>query len=333
MTELRGIPRRDLLSGSLAVAAAGLLAGCGLVSPRSQQAVRIPRVGYLWAGEQEWADAFREGLAELGYVEASTVTVEWRRPADGQVDRLPELAAELVSMPVDVLVASGAGPIREAMRATSSIPIVMAQTGNPVEDGFVASLARPGGNVTGQTSIAQELIGKRLEVLQKTLPSVSRVGVILNPSNQAGELQVAEAAASPLGLKLVPLEVREPADIEGAFERAVQERVDALSLLDNLVLNSNVARVSGLALAHRLPMMSTPQFVAAGGLIAYGANRPAQERRAAIHVDRILKGANPSDLPVEAPEKFDLVVNLKTAQALGLTIPQSVLAEATEIIQ
>ncbi len=162
------------------MAGLGLLAGCGLISPRSQPAVRTPRIGYLWTGAQEWADAFREGLAELGYVEGSTVTVEWR-PADGQVDRLPELAAELVSMPVDVIVASGALPIQAAMRATSTIPIVMARTGDPVADGFVASLARPGGNVTGQTSISRELIGKRLEILRQALPSVSRVGVIWNP--------------------------------------------------------------------------------------------------------------------------------------------------------
>jgi putative tryptophan/tyrosine transport system substrate-binding protein len=263
--------------------------------------------------------------------------VEWR-PAAGLVDRLPELAAELVSMPVDVIVASGAPPIQAAMRATSTIPIVMARTGDPVADGFVASLARPGGNVTGQTSISRELIGKTLEILRRALPSVSRVGVIWNPDpafpDQAGELQIAEAAAVPLGLQLVPLEVREPAALEGAFERAVRERVDAVTLLDNTVLTSNVARVGALALAHRLPMMSADRrYVAAGGLIAYGANRAAQERRAATYVDRILKGTNPAELPVERPEKFDLVINLKTAQALGLTIPQSVLAEATELIQ
>ena len=318
------------------MAGLGLLAGCGLVSPRSPQAVRTPRIGYLSVGEQEGAGALREGLAELGYIEGSTVTVEWRG-ADGQLDRLPELAAELVNMPVDVIVASGAGPIRAAMRATSTIPIVMPQTNDPVEDGFVASLARPGGNVTGQTSIARELIGKRLEVLRKTLPSASRVGVIWNPDpdlNHAGQVQIAEAAAGPLGLTLMPLEVRDPADLEGAFERAVHERVDALTLVDNIVLASNVARVGGLALTHRLPMMSADRrFVAAGGLIAYGANRPAQERRAATYVDKILKGANPAELPVERPEKFDLVINLKTAQVLGITIPQSVLAEATELIQ
>jgi putative tryptophan/tyrosine transport system substrate-binding protein len=328
--------RRRFLTGGLSVVGLGLLAGCGLLSPRSQQAARTPRIGYLWNGAQEWADAFREGLAELGYFDGSTVTVDWR-PSDGQADRLPGLAAELVRVPVDVIVASGASDIRAAMRATGSIPIVMAQTGDPVASGFVASLARPGGNVTGQTSIARELIGKRLEVLQKTLPSVSRVGAIWNPdtdvSNQAGSVRDAEAEAVPLGLTLVPLEVREPTALEGTFERAVRERVDALILLDNIVLTSNVARIGGLVLGHGLPMISTPQFVAAGGLIGYGANRAAQERRAATFVDRILKGANPADLPVERPEKFDLVINLKTAQALGLTIPQSVLAEATELIQ
>jgi putative ABC transport system substrate-binding protein len=222
------------------------------------------------------------------------------------------------------------------MRSTSTIPIVMTQTNDPVEDGFVASLARPGGNITGQTSIARELIGKRLEVLRQALPSVSRVGVIWNPDPSlahASQLQIAESAAGALGLTLVPLEVGDATAIQSAFERAVHEGVDAITVVDNLVLTNNRARVAGLALTHRLPLVSTVQYVAVGGLIAYGANREAQERRAATYVDRILKGANPADLPVERPEKFDLVVNLTTAQALGLTIPQSVLAEATEIIQ
>jgi ABC-type uncharacterized transport system substrate-binding protein len=174
----------------------------------------------------------------------------------------------------------------------------------------------------------------RREFLRKTLPSVSRVGVFWNPEgNQAGQLQLVEAAAGPLGLTPVPLDVREPAAIEGAFERAVQARVDALTLLDNPVTSSIIARVGGLALGHRLPMVSTVQYVAAGGLIAYGPSLEEMFRRSAVYVDKILKGANPGDLPVGRPEKFDLVINLKTAQELGLTIPQSVLAEATEIIQ
>jgi putative ABC transport system substrate-binding protein len=278
-------------------------------------------------------EAFRLGMRDLSYVEGRDFTLEMRW-AMGQLDRLPELAAELVGTPVDVIVTSGAGPIRAAMRATSSIPIVMAQTNDPVEDGFVASLARPGGNVTGQTSIARELAGKRLEVLRKTLPSAARVGVLWNPdANQAGQLQIVEAAAGPLGLTPVLLDVREPAAIEAAFERAVQERVDALTLLDSPVTSANRARLGGLALAHRLPIVATVEYVAAGGLIAYGASLEGQFRSSAVYVDRILKGADPAELPVARPEKFDLAINLKTAQALGLTIPQSVLAEATEIIQ
>ncbi len=338
MSQLQDVRRRDFLRVSLA-AATGLLAGCGLVSPLSspRQPARVHRLGWLSGGGADTntpsLEAFRLGMRDQGYVEGRDFTLETRW-AMGQLVRLPELAAELVGMPVDVIVTAGAGPIRAAMRATTSIPIVMAETNDPVEDGLVASLARPGGNVTGQTSIARELIGKRLEVLRRTLPSASRVGVFWNPeANQAGQLQIAEAAAGPLGLTLVPLEVREPTAIEGAFQRAVQERVDALTLVDNLVLSSNVARVGGRALAHRLPMVSTVQFVEAGGLIAYGASFEELFRRSASYVDRILKGANPGDLPVERPEKFDLVINLTTAQVLGLTIPQSVLAEATEIIQ
>ena len=315
------------------MAGLALLSGCGQLPWQAQ--TKAPRIGWLGT-TQDGHDAFREGLAELGYVEGRTVTLEWR--GDGQLDRLPGLTAELVGMPVDVLVASGAGPIQAAIRATSTIPIVMAQTNDPVEDGFVASLARPGGNVTGLTGIARELIGKRLEVLRQTFPSASRVDVIWNSDpgipNQAGQVRETEAVAGPLGLEILPLAVREPAAIEGAFGRAVQERVDALTLVDNLVLSSNVARVGELALAHRLPMMSADRrYVAAGGLLAYGANRPSMYRRAATYVDKILKGANPGDLPVERPTALDFVVNLKTARALGLTIPPSVLSQVTEIIQ
>ena len=212
----------------------------------------------------------------------------------------------------------------------------MAYSSSPVEDGFVASLARPGGNVTGLTSISRELIQKRLELLKEAAPSLSRVGLLWNPgiTDRAGEFQVAEAAAGALGLEVRALEARDPGALEAAFERASAERVDGLFLLDNLVATRNAARVGELARLHRLPMSSANRGpVAAGGLLAYGVDRPALYRRAAGYVDRILKGADPAEVPVERPTTFDPVINLGTAQALGLTVPQSVLQQATEVIQ
>jgi putative tryptophan/tyrosine transport system substrate-binding protein len=325
--------RRQVVQGAGAVGLV-LLAGCGRLP--WQAAPRMPRIGWLsQGGGQELADAFRQGLEEHGYVEGRTVTVEWRN-AGGQLDRLPDLADELIRLPVDVLVADGTLPVRTAMRATGTIPIVMALSASPVEDGFVASLARPGGNVTGLTGIARELIGKRLEALKAADPSVSRVGVLWNPGiiDRAGEFQVVEAAAGTLGLELRSLEARDPAALDAALERALLERVEALYLLDNVVTSRNVARVTEFALNGRLPVMSGNRSTAvAGGLIAYGTNDPDMARRAASFVDRILKGANPADIPVERPMRFDFVINLKTAQALGLTIPPHVLAQATEVIQ
>jgi len=212
----------------------------------------------------------------------------------------------------------------------------MAMSASPVEDGFVASLARPGGNVTGLTSISRALIQKRLELLKETVPSLARVGVLWNPAvtDRADEYQVAEEAAVALGLELRPLEARDADALGAAFERASAERVDGLFLIDNPVLVSNAARVGELARRHRLPMSSANRPLAvAGGLLAYGVNRPALYRRAADYVDRILKGADPAELPVERPTTFDLVINVGTAQALGLTIPQSVLQQATEFVQ
>ena len=324
------------MRGSLALAGLGLLAGCGLLAPPAGRPARIPRVGYLsGGGGQEWADAFRQALAELGYVDGQTVAFEWRG-GEGQLDRLPDLAAELVRLPVDVLVADGNAAVVAAMRATSTIPIVMANSASPVEDGFVASLARPGGNVTGLTSLSRELIGKRLEVVKEAVPGLSRVGVLWNPgiAERAGEYQLAEAAAGTLGLELRSVEARDPGALEAAFEGILAERVDGLFLIDNPVLTGNPARVGAFALTHRLPMMSaTRSLAAAGGLIAYGVNRPALYRRVAAYVDKILKGAKPADLPVERPTEFDFVINLKTARALALTIPPAVLQRATEVIQ
>jgi len=328
--------RRQFLRGSLALAGLGLVVGCGVVPLPWPRSAKVPRVGYLGSGGgQEGAEAFRQGLEEHGYLEGRTIAVEWRDSA-GRIDRLPELAAELVRLPVDILVADGTAAIRPAKDATDTIPIVMTISASPVEDGFVASLARPGGNITGLTSISRELIGKRLELFKEAVPSLSRVGLLWNPgiTDRAGEFPVAEAAAGTLGLEVRSLEARDPGALEAAFERASAERVDGLFLIDNPVLVSDAARVGAFARLHRLPMNSANRnLVAAGGLLAYGVNRPALYRRAATYVDRILKGARPADIPVEQPTTFDFMINLKTAQAIGLTIPQSVLLQATEVIE
>jgi putative ABC transport system substrate-binding protein len=289
--------RRTLVKGSLLVAGLGLLSGCSRLPWDAQP--RMRRVGYLSSGgEAERATGFLEGLEEVGYVEGQTIAIERR---EGQPDRLAEAAVELVRLPVDVLVANGNVAIAAAMRATSTVPIVMGNSASPVEDGFVGSLARPGGNVTGLTCLSRELIGKRLELFKEAVPSLSRVGVLWNPGivERVGEYQLAEAAAGPLGLELRSFEARDPGELD-----------------------------------QRLPMMSWNRpFVLAGGLLAYGPNLSAMGRSAAAYVDKILKGASPADLPVERSPRFDFPINMQTAQALGLTIPPSVLQQATEIIQ
>jgi putative ABC transport system substrate-binding protein len=326
--------RRRFLRGSLALAGLGLVAGCGLVPPPAERPARLPRVGYLASGfGQEGAEAFRQGLEEHGYVEGRTIIVEWR-DSEARADRMPELAAELVRLPVDVLVGDGSAPVRALKDATDTIPIVMAQSTDPVGLGLVASLARPGGNVTGQTNISRELIGKRLELFKAAVPGLARVGVLWNPGIADDRAYEAEEAARTLGLDVRSLEARDPGALGAAFERASAERVDGLFLIDNPVLTLNAPRVGELARRHRLPMNSGQRGpTAAGGLMAYGVDRPALYRRAAGYVDRILKGAEPAELPVEQPTRFELVINLKTARELGLTIPQSVLLQATEIIQ
>jgi putative ABC transport system substrate-binding protein len=324
------------LRGSLALASLGLLSGCGALPIGPQQQARLPRVGYLTSGGlQERVDGFRQGLADHGYVEGQNITVEWR-DSEGRSDRLPGLAAELVGLPVDVLVADGSSAIRPLKDATGTIPIVMATSTSPVESGFVASLARPGGNVTGLTSAGRELHGKRLELFKAAVPGLARVGVLRNPdvTDREGEFQVVEEAARALGLEVRSLEVRDHGALEAAFEHAAAERVDGLFVLTSPVLTTSAPRLGELARLHRLPMVATERpFVAAGGLVAYGPDRPAMFRRAAGYVDRILKGAAPAEMPVERPTTFELVINLKTARELGLTIPESVLQQATEVIQ
>jgi len=331
----RTFARRRFLRAGLGLASLGLLSGCAALPIGPRRPARLPGVGYLGGAGQEEADGFRLGLADHGYVEGQTIIVEWRY-SEGRADRLPGLAAELVRLPVDVLVAEGTAAAGLLKDATTTIPIVMVGGASPVEAGFVASLARPGGNVTGLTTSSRELDRKRLELLKETVTGLARVGVLWNPdvADREREFQVAEEAARALGLEVRSLEARDDGALEAAFERAAAERVDGLFLIDNYVLTANAPRIVEFARRHRLPTNSALRVqVAAGGLLAYGADRDAMYRRTAGYVDRILKGASPAEMPVERAERFELVINLGTARELGLTIPPSVLQQATEVIQ
>jgi putative tryptophan/tyrosine transport system substrate-binding protein len=280
-------------------------------------------------------EALRQGLVDLGYVEGQNVAIEWRFAAE-RTDRLHELAAELVALPVDLIVAMGGEVTEAARQITGTVPIVMAHGGDPVAAGLVASLARPGGNITGISSIASQLVGKRLELLKETSPSITRVGVLWNPTNPAKppEWEEAQRAARALGVRLIALEVRAPDAFESAFESALQEQADALLVLAEVLTITYGPRIAVFALQSRLPSMFEPKsFVEAGGLMCYGWDRLRLTAYAATYVDKLLKGAEPGDLPVEQPTTFELVINLPTAQGLGLTIPPHVLLQATEIIQ
>jgi putative ABC transport system substrate-binding protein len=313
-----------------------------LLAPRfsaeAQQPTKIPRIGYLspsfpsTAGRRE---ALRQGLRELGYVEGKNVVIEWRF-AEDKADRLAGLAAELVRLKVEVIVTSGPAATRAAKEATSTIPIVMAQDTDPVGNGFVASLARPGGNITGLATLAPEIGGKRLELLKEIVPKLSRVAV-LGTSTQPGsaqQLKEVERAAGALGVKLQYLDVLDPKDIEIAFREAGKGRADVVLTLTSPILISHRAQLADLAVKNRLPAMyAQPEYVEDGGLMTYGVNLNDLFRRAATYVDKILKGAKPADLPVEQPKKFELVINLKTAKQIGLTIPPTVLARADRVIK
>jgi len=301
---------------------------------------KVPRIGYLdgasLSANSVRLEAFRHGLRELGCVEGQSVAIEWRS-ADGKADRLPSLAAELVRLKVDVIVTGGAGATGPAKDATATIPIVMAQDSDPVESGFVSSLARPGGNVTGLSMLHPELSMKRLEILKEMHPKLSRVAVF-GTSTWAGNargLRETEQAAKTLRLKLQYVDVSRPTDFELAFQTASKGQAEAIVMLAwNPLLNARRKEVVELAAKSRVPIMYRErESVEAGGLITYGPNLSYLFRRAATYVDKILKGAKPADLPIEQPIKFELVINLKTAKALGLTIPQSVLLRADEIIE
>ena len=330
--------RRGFLRGSLVLASLGLLSGCGVLPGEAQRPARVPRIGYLSVGPSEpspLVDAFRQGLAEHGYVEGRSIAVEYRF-GEERTERLSEYAAELVRLPVDVLVARGAPAQLAAKRATSTIPIVFPVSGNPVELGLVDSLARPGGNLTGLTNISQRLSSKRLELLKEAVPRVARVAVLWHQDDGGAELRSGElsAAAQQLQLQLQSVEMRGPADVEGALEAAAREHADAALTLGGTQIAAQQPRIAHLAAERRLPVMHyNREAVEAGGLIAYGPNLADLFRRAATYVDKLLKGARAADLPVEGPTRFDFAINLQAAEAIGLTIPPSVLQQATEIIR
>jgi len=323
----------------IAALALGLLAAPP--AAHAQQPVRVPRVGYLSPNSpsdparQRRLEAFRQGLRELGYVEGQNIAVE-PRWAEEKYDRLPALAADLVHLKVDVIVAVGVPATRAAQQATRTIPIVMAMVIDPVATGLVATLARPGGNVTGQSLVAPELVGKQLELLKEVVPKVSRVGLLWNPANpgSAPQLREAEVAARALGVRLQPLEARGPQEIDSAFAAMTRERAGALVVLVDAIFTSQRTQIAELAAKRRLPAVyGLREHAEAGGLMVYSANPLDLERRAATYVDKILKGRKPADLPVEQPTRFELVINLKTAKALGLTFPPSVLVRAEEVIR
>ena len=306
----------------------------------AQQPKKVPRIGYLLtASASSYAartDAFRQGLRELGYVEAKNILIEYRT-AEGKLDRLPALAAELVRLNVEVIVTAGGGGVtRSAKEATSTIPIVMAMDNDPVEQGFVASLARPGGNVTGLSTLNPEISGKRLDLLKETVPKLSRVAVLgtsTNPTN-AQVLKEVELAAGALGVKLQYLDVLDFKDIGTAFREAGKGRADAVLVLAGPVWPSRRKQLAELAAKSQLPAIYPFQdFVEAGGLMSYSANLNDLFRRAATYVDKVLKGAKPADLPVEQPTKFEFIINLKAAKQIGLTIPPNVLARADRVIR
>jgi putative ABC transport system substrate-binding protein len=317
----------------------------GLFGPSSteaQPAAKVARIGYLSvdlaAAPPPLREAFRQGLRDLGYVEGRNVVIEYR-DAGGKVERLPALAAELAALNVDVIMAGSTPNALAAKQATKTIPIVFIGSGDPVADGLVTSLARPGGNVTGLSSLTPDRMGKCVDLLTQAVPGVSRIAVLWQPGavserTERDTLKSAEAAARTLGVRLQPVQARSPADIDRAFSEMTKGRAGALAVWATAMFVNERRRLVALAAKTRLPALYTlSEFVDASGLMAYGHSQADLNRRAASYVDKILKGAKPADLPVEQPTKFDLVVNLKTAKALGLTIPPSLLARADHVVE
>jgi putative ABC transport system substrate-binding protein len=326
--------RRRFLLTSLAGALAAPL------GTEAQQPGKVPRVGWLSPGsatsDETFLASFRDALRELGWVVGTNIAIESRR-AEGRFERLPDLAAELVRLKVDVIVTVVTQASLAAKHATQTIPIVMVGVGDPLGSGLVASLARPGENVTGPSSMLADLSGKQLALLKETVPKASPVAVLWNPANpvwQAAALRETEVAARALGLRLQLLQARGPDELEGAFAAMTRERAGALFVPADIILVRDAQRIAALAASHRLPAIyGFREHTVAGGLMSYAADFAFMFRRAATYADKILKGAKPGDLPVEQPTKFELVINLKTAKALGLTIPASVLARADQVIE
>ena len=343
---MRRRSRRHFLQGSLALAGVSLLAGCEVAPSPAKQPPRVPRIGYLcpvcpssFVGPPPPAStnaAFVEALRDLGHVDGETVVIEYRG-ADGVNDGLPGLAAELVDRQVDVIVTGGGTPVAiAAKQATAIIPIVFVSVGDPIGNGLIASYARPGGNLTGTSNFTPETGAKRLQLLKEVVPGATTVDVVWNFANPAvaPEWDETQAAARQLGVTLQQRDVREPSQIEDAFRAMAGARPDALLVAGEPFFISSRRRLAELASMMELPAMyQFREFVEAGGLMSYGVNVRDLFRRSAGYVDKILKGAKPADLPVERPTTFDFAVNLKTAQALGLTIPPPVLAQATEVIR
>ena len=322
--------------GSFALCAM-LLALCA--SAEAQEPKKVPRIGFLSSVSPSTisarVEAFRQGLSGLGYVEGKNIVFEWRY-AEGKRDRLPALAADLVRLKVDVIVSAGPGPTRSAKQATGTIPIVMGFDDDPVGNGFAASLARPGGNITGLATLAPELSGKQLELLREIVPKLSRVAVLGNAS-QPGHPQALKEinlSADGFGVQVQYLEVRGPKDIETAFRAASEEHANAVLVLGSPIVFAQRSQLADLAVKNRLPAIyARPEYVEDGGLVFYGPSYNDLFRRAATYVDKILKGAKPADLPIEQPKKFEFIINLKAAKQIGLTIPPNVLARADKVMK
>jgi putative ABC transport system substrate-binding protein len=303
----------------------------------AQQPTRVPQIGFLFSGSRNSMlyEAFERGLREFGYVEAQNIAIQYRA-AEGDEKKLRELANDLVNLKPDILVAGGGNDATLALqRATNKIPIVMTSGSYPVASGIISSLAKPGGNVTGLTSLWGDLSGKRLELLKETVPKLSRVAVIWHSSGgRSTQWKESQIAAQQLGLQVHSMPIRSGDDLESAFKQAVMARSSALAVTQTALVSINLQKIVGLATRHKMPAVyAIPEHAEAGGLMAYGANRAELYRRAGFYVDKILKGANPADLPVEQPTKFEFVINLKAAKQIDLIIPPNVLARADKVIK